>query len=53
MEGFIERSTELTQFSDIEKNDKRLDIRNHEKDFLEVRNVVLRPLKMAMFSYEM
>lgn len=51
IEGFIERSTELTNFSDVEKNDVRLNLLHHEKDFLEAREIVLKPLKMSMELY--
>lgn len=29
LEGFIERSTELTDFTDVQKNDTRLDLLDH------------------------
>jgi hypothetical protein len=51
IEGFIERSTELTNFSDVEKNDVRLNLLHHEKDFLEAREIVLKPLRMSMDLY--
>ena len=51
IEGFIERSTELTNFEDIQKNDVRLNLLHHEKDFLEARNLVIKPLKMSMELY--
>jgi len=51
IEGFIERSTELTNFSDIQKDDVRLSLLHHEKDFIESKETVLKPLRMSMYLY--
>ena len=51
IEGFIERSTDLTNFSDIQKDDVRLSLKDHQKDFRESKEIVLKPLEMSMYLY--